>query len=63
MDPWVVEVLRVGHHILFLCQPLLSKDPNPFVSYSSDSIKGRVLQEKIQALVKKGAGCCQEGGS
>ena len=44
MDPWVVEVLRVGYRIPFLSIPLLSSEPIPMASYSPSSIKGRALE-------------------
>ena len=53
MELWVVEVLREGYAIPFR-MPL---PPTPIVldSYSPQPVKGRALDEEIQALLRKGA--------
>ena len=55
MDPWVVEVLRVGYRIPFLSRPPLSAVPIPMPSYNPLSTKGVALGEVTQALISKGA--------
>ena len=55
MDPWVVEVLRVGYRIPFLSRPPLSAVPIPMPSYNPLSTKGVALGEVTQALIAKGA--------
>ena len=55
MEPWVVKVLRCGYAIPFRSPPPLSETPIPMDSYSPQSIKGRALEEGIQALHCKGA--------
>ena len=54
-DSWVVEVLREGFVIPFHVVPPLSDTPIILNSYSPQSIKGRALEEEIQALCCKGA--------
>ena len=51
--PWVVEVLKEGYAIPFRIQPSLT--PIILDSYSPQSVKGRALEEEIQALRRKGA--------
>ena len=53
MDSWVVEVLRFGYHIPFLCEPPLSKVPISMPSYHPLSTKGVALGEVTQALITK----------
>ena len=55
MDPWVVEVLREGYRIPFLCSPPLSDVPIPMPSYNPLSTKGVGLGEVTQALIAKGS--------
>ena len=55
MEPWVVEVLRVGYCRPFLSTPPLSTAPIPMPSYSPTSIKGAALEEVTLGLVVKGA--------
>ena len=55
MDPWVVEVLRVGYRIPVLSRPPLSAVPIPMPSYNPLSTKGVALGEVTQALIAKGA--------
>ena len=50
-EPWVVEVLREGYAIPFRMPPT----PIILDSYSPQSVKGRALDEEIQALRRKGA--------
>ena len=52
---WVVEVLREGYAIPFRMPPPLSPTPIILDSYSPQSVKGRALDEEIQALRRKGA--------
>ena len=52
---WVVEVLREGYAIPFRMPPPLSPTPIILDSYSPRSVKGRALEEEIQALHRKGA--------
>ena len=54
-EPWVVEVLKKGYAIPFLMQPPLSPTPIIVDSYSPRSVKGRALEEEIQALRRKRA--------
>ena len=54
-ESWVVEVLREGYLIPFHVVPPLSEVPISLDSYSSQSIKGRVLKEEIRAPQCKGA--------
>ena len=54
-EPWVVEVVREGYVIPFHSVPPLSATPIILDSYSPQSIKGRALEEEIQALRLKGA--------
>ena len=54
-EPWVVEVLREGYAIPFRMPPPLSPTPIILDSYSPQSVKGRALDEEIQALRRKGA--------
>ena len=54
-DPWVVEVLRFGYRIPFLCDPPLSKVPISMPSYHPLSTKGVALGEVTQALIAKSA--------
>ena len=51
----MVEVLRVGYAIPFRILPPLSATPIILDSYSPQSVKGRALDEEIQALRRKGA--------
>ena len=51
MEPWVVEVLRVGYCLPFLSTPPLSTAPIPMPSYSPTSIKGAALKEVTLGLV------------
>ena len=53
-QPWVVDVLREGYVIPFAVVPPLSDTPIILDSYSPHSIKGRALEEEIQALRSKG---------
>ena len=53
-EPWVVEVLREGYVIPFRMPPPLSPIPIILDSYSPQSVKGRALDEAIQALSHKG---------
>ena len=55
MEPWVVEVLRVGYCLPFLSTPPLSNVPIPMPSYSPTSIKGAALEEVTLGLITKGA--------
>ena len=55
MEPWVVEVLGEGYVIPFRMPPSLSPTPIVLDSYSPQSVKGRALEEEIQALRRKGA--------
>ena len=55
MEPWVVEVLRVGYCLPFLSTPPLSNVPIPMPSYSPTSIKGAALEEVTLGLIAKGA--------
>ena len=52
---WVVEVLRYGYRIPFLCDPPLSGAPISMPSYHPSSTKGVALREVTQALVAKSA--------
>ena len=54
-EPWVVEVLREGYAIPFRIPPPLSLTPIFLDLYSPQSVKGRALEEEIQALRRKGA--------
>ena len=54
-EPWVVEVLREGYAIPFRMPPPLSPTPIILDSYYPQSVKGRALDEEIQALRRKGA--------
>ena len=54
-EPWVVEVLKEGYVIPFHVVPPLSSIHIILDSYSPQSIKGRALEEEIQALRRKGA--------
>ena len=54
-EPWVVEVLKEGYAIPFHMQPPLSPTSIVLDSYSPQSVKGRALEEEIQALRRKGA--------
>ena len=49
------EVLREGYAIPFRIPPPLSPTPIILDSYSPQSVKGRALDEEIQALRRKGA--------
>ena len=53
--PWVVEVLRYGYHIPFLCDPPLSKVPISMPSYHPLSTKGVALGEVTQSLIANSA--------
>ena len=55
MEPWVVEVLRYGYRIPFICDPPLSRAPISLPSYHPSSIKGVALRDCSQALVAKSA--------
>ena len=55
VDPWVVKVLRSGYVIPFHSVLSLSGSPIALDSYYPQSIKGRALEEEIQALCCKGA--------
>ena len=55
MDPWVVEGLRFGYRIPFLCDPPLSEVLIPMPSYHPLSTKGVSLREVTQALIAKSA--------
>ena len=50
-----MEVLREGYAITFRIYPPLSPTPIILDSYSPQSVKGRALEEEIQALRRKGA--------
>ena len=50
-----VEVLREGYAIPFRMPPSLSPTPIVLDSYPPQSVKGRALEEEIQALRRKGA--------
>ena len=50
-----MEVLREGYAIPFRILPPLSPTPIILNSYSPQSVKGRALDEEIQALRRKGA--------
>ena len=50
-----MEVLREGYAIPFRIRPPLSPTPIILDSYSPQSVKGRALDEEIQALRRKGA--------
>ena len=50
-----MEVLREGYAISFRMPPPLSLTPIILDSYSPQSVKGRALDEEIQALRRKGA--------
>ena len=54
-EPLVVEVLRYGYRIPFLCDPPLSKAPISLPSYHPSSTKGVALRDCTQALVAKSA--------
>ena len=51
----MVEILRWGYQIPFVSDPLLFAVPIPLLTYSPSSIKGKALQEEIEALIAKGA--------
>ena len=51
----MVEILREGYAIPFRMPPPLSPTPIILDSYSPQSVKGRALDEEIQALRSKGA--------
>ena len=53
MELWVVEVLRYGYRIPFLCDPPLSWAPISLPSYHPSSTKGVALREVTQ--VRSGA--------
>ena len=55
MEPWVVEVLRVGYCLPFLSTPPLYTAPISMPSYSPTSIKGAALEEVTLGFVVKGA--------
>ena len=50
-----MEVLKSRYMIPFHSVPPLSGCPSALDSYSPQSIKGRALEEEIQALCRKGA--------
>ena len=50
-----MEVLKEGYAIPFRMPPPLSSTPIILDSYSPQSVKGRALDEEIQALRSKGA--------
>ena len=50
-----MEVLREGYAVSFRMPPPLSPTPIILDSYSPQSVKGRALEEEIQALRRKGA--------
>ena len=50
-----MEVLKEGYAIPFCIQPPLSPTPIILDLYSPQSVKGRALEEEIQALRRKGA--------
>ena len=50
-----MEVLREGYEIPFRMPPSLSPIPTVLDSYPPQSVKGRALEEEIQALRRKGA--------
>ena len=54
VEPWVVEVLRVGYCLPFLSTPL-SNVPIPMPSSSPTSIKGAALEEVTLGFIAKGA--------
>ena len=47
-------VLHWGYRIPFRVVPALSKEPIPFPSYGSSSIRGKALDAEVLSLVKKG---------
>ena len=55
VEPWVVEVLRVGYCLPFLSAPPLSIVPIPIPSSSPTSIMGTALEEVTLGLIAKGA--------
>ena len=55
MEPWVVEVLRYGYRIPFLCDPPLSKVPISMPSYHPLSTKAVALGEATRAHIAKSA--------
>ena len=55
MDPWVLEVLRVGYHLPFSTSPPVSESPHAYPSYNPGSLKAKALEEELQALVDKSA--------
>ena len=55
MEPWVVEVLRLGYYIPFLSSPPLSPVPVPMPSYNPCSTRGVALEEVTLGLIAKGA--------
>ena len=54
MEPWVVEVLRVGYRIPFLSSPPLFPVPVPLPSYNPLSTKGVELEEATLGYIAKG---------
>ena len=50
-----MEVLRWGYRIPFLVVPTLSKEPIPYPSYSTPSIRSKALDVEVLSLVEKGA--------
>ena len=50
-----MEVLRWGYQIPFRWAPTLSRDPIPLPAYAPKSIRGKALEEEVQALLNKGA--------
>ena len=50
----MVEVLREGYEIPFHMPPPLPPAPIILDSYSTQSVKGRALDEEIQAFRRKG---------
>ena len=53
MDPWVVEVLRLGYQIPILSVPPLSEEPIPILSYFPSSVKRKALEREILSLIKR----------
>ena len=56
INPWVVEVLRLGSVIPLHSVPSLSGSPITLDSYSPQSVKGRALEEEISRSMSQRCG-------